>query len=130
MANEQKVPITIGYITVDDPHDRRTWSGINNFLLRALNERVERVIPLGPLRPQPLLFLLKLINQVMLRTTGKRFNYRDSFLLSRAYARRIDRRLKGVDLLLAPAGLATTAMLRTKVPVVYVNDRCIAGALD
>ncbi len=130
MAAQDKLPITIGYITVDDPLDRRTWSGINNFLLWAIEGRVERVVPLGPLRPQPVLFFSKLINQVMLRTSGKRFNYRDSFLLSRAYARNLRRRLKGVDLIVAPAGLSTTAMLRTDVPVVYINDRCIAGALE
>lgn len=130
MPAHTKLPITIAYITVDDPLDRRTWSGINNFLLRALEDRVERVMPLGPLRPQPELFLCKLLNQVMLRTSGKRFNYRDSFVLSRAYARKLRRRSKDVDLIVAPAGLSTTAMLRTAVPVVYINDRCIAGALD
>lgn len=124
-----KLPLTIAYITVDDPNDRRTWSGINNFLLEALRRRVDRVVTVGPMRPQPVLFLSRALNQVLLRV-GKRFNYRDSFALSRAYARIIHKRLEGVDLIVAPAGLASTAMLRTQVPIVYVNDRCLAGALD
>lgn len=130
MPPHHKLPITVGYLTVDDPKDRRTWSGTNYNLKRALGERVERMVMLGPLRPQPALFLCRLANQLLLKATGKRFNYRDSFVLSRAYARRLRSRLKGVDLLVAPAGLATTAMLRTDVPVVYINDRCSAGALE
>jgi glycosyltransferase involved in cell wall biosynthesis len=35
-----------------------------------------------------------------------------------------------VDLIIAPAGLATTAYLRIGAPIIYINDRCIAGALD
>jgi len=124
-----KLPITIAYITVDDPNDRRTWSGINSFLLDALRKRVDRVLTLGPLRPQPVLFVVRAFNQVLWRVFGKRFNYRDSHVLARAYARMIEARLEGVDLIVAPAGLATTALLRTKVPVVYINDRCVAGAL-
>lgn len=125
-----KFPITIGYVTVGDPHDRRTWSGINNFLLMALERRVNRVVTMGPLRPEPELQLLRWANQILLRITRKRFHYRDSFLLSRAYARIIKPKLEGVDLIVAPAGLATTAMLQTKVPIVYINDRCTAGALE
>lgn len=126
-----KRPLTIGYITVDDPRDRRTWSGINSFLLLALEARVERVVVLGPLRPQPVLFFCQVFNWFALRLLGKRFNYRDSFPMARGYARMLERRLarESVDVLLAPAGLATTALLKTTVPIVYINDRCIAGAL-
>ncbi|MEO8587737.1 MAG: glycosyltransferase family 4 protein [Flavobacteriales bacterium] len=127
-----KRPLTIGYITVDDPRDRRTWSGINAFLLDALEARVERVVTLGPLRPQPVLFFCQAFNYLSLRLLGKRFHYRDSFPLARGYARLLRKRLgqEPVDLLIAPAGLATTALLKTDVPIVYINDRSIAGALD
>ncbi|MFN6116660.1 MAG: glycosyltransferase family 4 protein [Flavobacteriales bacterium] len=124
-----KLPITVAYVSVDDPNDRRSWSGTNHFLLRALQAQVATVKVFGPLRPQPELFLCQAINQAMLRTTGKRFNYRDSFVLSKAYARLLGPHLHGVDLIVAPAGLATTALLRTKAPIVHINDRCIAGAI-
>jgi glycosyltransferase involved in cell wall biosynthesis len=124
-----QLPITVAYVSVDDPNDRRSWSGTNHFLLRALQAQVATVKVFGPLRPQPELFLCQAINQVLLRTTGKRFNYRDSFVMAKAYARMIGPQLHGVDLVVAPAGLATTALLRTKVPIVHINDRCIAGAI-
>ncbi len=123
--------LTIGYLTVDDPRDRRTWSGINHFLLRAIEGEGHRVVVLGPLRPQAALLFCRLVNQVALRLFGKRFHYRDSFIMARAYARVLQRRLahERMDLIIAPAGIATTALLRTTVPIVYINDRCIAGAI-
>ncbi|MBK9758766.1 MAG: glycosyltransferase family 4 protein [Flavobacteriales bacterium] len=127
-----KRPLTIGYITVDDPRDRRTWSGINSFLLDALEARVERVVTFGPLRPQPVLFFCKAFNYITLRLLGKRFHYRDSFPMARAYARMLEKKMahEHIDLIVAPAGLATTALLKTNVPIVYINDRSIAGALE
>jgi glycosyltransferase involved in cell wall biosynthesis len=124
-----KLPLTIAYVTVNDPRDRRSWSGTDHYLLHALERRVARVEVIGPLRPQPELFLCRAFNQMMLRTTGKRYNYRDSVVMARAYARMIGPRLRDADLIVAPAGLATTALLRTKVPIIHVNDRCIAGAI-
>jgi glycosyltransferase involved in cell wall biosynthesis len=130
MQEPMKWPITVGYLTEEDPLDRRTWSGTNHFLLRALEDRVQAVRILGPVRPQPALFLCRLMNQVLLRTTGQRFNYRASFRMARAFAKALRNRLAGLDLIIAPAGMATTALLPQGVPVVYINDRCLAGALD
>lgn len=126
-----KHPLVIGYVCVEDPRDRRTWSGTNFFLLRALEQMVERVELFAPLRPDPVLFLAKVFNFLSTRLLGKRYNYRDSHLLSRAYAKQLERALKQrpVDLIVAPAGLATTALLRTDIPIIHVNDRCLHGAV-
>ena len=121
--------LTIGYVTIDDPNDRRSWSGIHNFLLVALRKRVARVVPIGPLRPQPELFLSRAFNQVLLRVFKKRFNYRASWIMARAYARVIKRRTKGLDLIIAPAGLPTVTLIDPGVPIIYFNDRCTAGAM-
>lgn len=100
--------------------------------MQALAERFQEVVPLGPLKPQPELFLGRAINQVSLKVPGKRFNYRDSFLLARPYRRVLRSRMRGghFDLLVAPAGLSTVALLDTDVPIVHINDRSLAGALD
>lgn len=126
-----KLPITIGYLTIEDARDRRTWSGTHHFLLKELERHVERVELLGPL-PEPVAVkAMRALNQVFLRVPGKRFNWRASPWVARSYARLIAHRLraKPVDLIIAPAGLATTAFLRTDAPIIYINDRCIAGAL-
>ena len=38
-----KLLITIGYLTIEDARDRRTWSGTHHFLLKELERRVERI---------------------------------------------------------------------------------------
>lgn len=124
-----KRPLHITYVSVDDPLDRRSWSGTVHHLLQALRRQGARVDAVGPLRPQPWLFLSQALNQLLLRTSGRRFNYRDSRLLARAYARLIQPNLGASDLVVAPAGLATTALLKSPAPIVYINDRSIAGAL-
>lgn len=126
-----KLPLTIGYLTIEDARDRRTWSGTHHFLLKELERRVERVVLLGPLPETFAVRASRILNQLLLRITGKRFNWRASPWVARSYARIIERRLKEapVDLIIAPAGLATTAFLRASIPIVYINDRCIAGAL-
>jgi len=126
-----KLPITIGYLTIEDARDRRTWSGTHHFLLKELEQRVERVQLLGPLPETFKVLLSRALNQALLRITGERFNWRASPWVAKSYARIVERRLKEspVDLIIAPAGLSTTAYLRTSIPIIYINDRCIAGAL-
>ncbi|MCU0319027.1 MAG: glycosyltransferase family 4 protein, partial [Flavobacteriales bacterium] len=125
-------PLHIGYICVEDPRDRRTWSGTNFHLLDALERAGHRVEVIAPLRPTALLLAVKAFNLLSTRMLGKRFHYRDSRLLSKAYARLVERQLNGrpLDLLLAPAGLAAVAYLQTRIPVVHINDRCLHGALN
>lgn len=127
-----KRPLRIAFVTVEDANDKRSWSGIPYHLAAELRAQGHEVIMLGPLRPQPVLFLLRLFNQIGLKLLGRRFHYRDSFILSRAYARSLGKRLTGLqaDLILAPAGLSAIALLRTSIPIVHFNDRSIAGALE
>src|SRR5690606_18155207 len=94
-------------------------------------ERFLEVVPLAPMEPQPEQFIGQAFNQITLKVLGKRFNHRDSCLLARAYRRVLHRRMRGrhFDLLVAPAGLTAVALLDTDVPIVHINDRCLAGAL-
>lgn len=124
-------PLTIAYVTTEDANDKRSWSGIHFHLAEELRKQGHRLVLIGPLRPQPLLFLLRAFNQLTLRLFGKRFHYRDSPILSRAFAGIIARELRGSkpDIILAPAGLAAIAKLKTDVPIIHFNDRSIAGAV-
>lgn len=126
-----KLPLTVGYLTIEDARDRRTWSGTHHFLLKELERRVERVELFGPLPATFALRVCRMLNQLFLRFPGKRFNWRASPWVARSYARLIEKRLRDrpVDLVIAPAGLSTTAYLRVAVPIIYINDRCIAGAI-
>ncbi len=124
--------LSIAYITPEDPHSKRSWSGTNYYLMQAIEKYVGDVDALGPLSAQPEWMLCSALNFITTRLLGKRFNYRDSFIIARAYQRRIKRKLnqKHYDLIIAPAGTATLAGLNTSTPKVYINDRCIPGALN
>ena len=62
----------------------------------------------------------------------KRFDWRHSTLLSKAYSRSLEKELKGklFDLIVAPASDTLIAYVNTNIPIIYINDRTIAGALN
>lgn len=124
--------LSIAYITVEDPRTKRSWSGTNYYLMRAIERHVGDVDVLGPLSAEPQWTLCRILNFISLKLLGKRYNFRDSYIISRAYARRIKKLLsqRQYDLIIAPAGTATMAALKTDVPIVYINDRSVHTALD
>lgn len=124
--------LSVAYITVEDPRNKKSWSGTNFYLMKTVEKYVGEVHLIAPLSAEPWWTLCGILNFFSLRLLGKRYNYRDSKVISRAYAKKIARVLNHIhaDVIIAPAGTATTALLETDIPIVYINDRCVAGALD
>lgn len=122
----------IAFITEDDPRDKRSWSGTNHFMWKALEEHVGSVEILGPYTPQPLRFFCSIFNFVTLRLLGKRFDYRHSNLMRKAYGKHFSALLskKKYDSAIISASVSTAAGIKTSVPVIYINDRVIAGAMN
>jgi glycosyltransferase involved in cell wall biosynthesis len=125
------IRLKLALITVDDPRDKRAWSGTNYFLWKTLEEYCGDVTVLGPYTPQPQKFLAQIINEVSLRIFGKRYDYRHSALFRRALGRYFSRRLAqgSFDAVIVSASNAAAAGLRTSLPVIYINDRSIPGAV-
>ncbi len=124
--------LSIAFITADDPRDKRSWSGTNHFLYRTLEKHIGHVDLLGPYTPQPLKFFCSAFNFITLRLSGKRFDYRHSFLMRNAYGKHFTKllALKKYDLVVISASTAAAAGIETSLPVVYINDRVIPGALN
>ncbi len=122
----------IAFITADDPRDKRSWSGTNHFLYRTLEKHIGNVDILGPYTPQPLKFFCSAINFLTLRLLGKRFDYRHSFLMRNAYGKYFNDLLKkkNYDLAIVSASIAAAAGIKTSIPIVYINDRVIPGAMN
>lgn len=122
----------IALVTEDDPRDKRSWSGTNHFLWKALLNHVGEVELLGPFTPQPLRFICSAFNFLTLRLFGKRFDYRHSNLMRKAYGKYFTRRLAGkkYDFVLVSASISSAAGIKTSAPIVYINDRVIAGAMN
>ncbi len=123
--------LKIAYITVTDSSSRRAWSGTNFYLKKSVEKHLGDVDLIGPLSAEPFWTLFGIFNFITLHFLNRRFNYRDSKWVSKIYAGKILPQLKNkkYDLIIAPAGTATMAELQTSIPIIYINDRCIPGAI-
>jgi glycosyltransferase involved in cell wall biosynthesis len=124
--------LSIAFITADDPRDKRSWSGTNYFLLQTLKRNFDHVEILGPYTPQPLKFICSGFNFLTLRLFNKRFDYRHSKWMRNAFGKHFSALLKqkNYDLVIISAATSIAAGIKTDLPVVYINDRSIEGAMD
>lgn len=115
--------LRIGYLTSNDPRDRRSWSGTHYYISRALQEHCGEVCYLGPIQPFPML-PAKICSRVLDRYLGKKYLYTHSYWLAKKIARIAERRIaeSGCDLIFAPAGSTQIAFLQTNLPVIYLSD--------
>lgn len=122
----------IAFISEQDPRDKRSWSGTQHFMWQALQQHIGDVTLLGPYTPQPLKFFCSAFNYLTLRLLGKRFDYRHSNLMRRAYGKHFTRLLakEKFDCVFVSASISTAAGLRSTAPVIYLNDRVISGAMN
>jgi glycosyltransferase involved in cell wall biosynthesis len=122
----------IGYLSADDPRDRKAWSGSHYSIYTHLQKHVGDVTILGPFRPALPMLIGKLINQISLKLFGKRYNYRHSTLMSRCYARYFSKRIEQEkpDLLLAVSAGCEMALLAHRMPLIYVCDATVHSSLN
>lgn len=122
----------IAFITADDPRDKRSWSGTNHFMYESLKKHVGDVEILGPYTPQPLWFFCSAFNFITLHLLGKRFDYRHSYAMRNAYGKHFNQLLakKKYDVVVVSASIASAAGIKSEAPIVYINDRVIAGAMN
>jgi glycosyltransferase involved in cell wall biosynthesis len=121
MVNSHAVRIAL--LTADDARNPRAWSGTPFYMARALRSQVGEPVFVGPLESY-LLLALKAINRAVRILTGVQTLPAQSWPMARRYARLAERKLDeiGPDLIVAPAGSALLAALRTNLPVLYTSD--------
>lgn len=127
-------PLRIAYYCVNDPLDKRSWSGITYYLGQALGRNVGDVDFLGPVaHPRWMDKLLRATAKLHRVLFGREFYTKYSLLVSWYGARALKRRMRGkqYDVLVAPASSPACAWLRTDLPVVHLQDstfRCYTEA--
>ena len=123
--------LKIAYITATDARDKHSWSGTDYYIWNTLQKNVGEITFIQPPEPTFLIFVLKIIHGISLYVFKKRFDWRHSTSLAKAYSKRIPKLLKAksFDLIVAPASDTLIAYLDTHIPIVYINDRTIVGAL-
>src|SRR4051812_16780182 len=120
----------IAYLTVNDPADRRSWSGTQYYMARSLQRHCGDVRPVGPLVPLSLPF--RKAARKLLRVFGKEYLYTHTKSFAKETAKMADERLatEDFDLVFAPAASAQIAYLRTHLPIVYLSDTTFASNLN
>lgn len=126
-----KPGLKIAYLSVETPTNKRVWSGTHYSIYKALSA-IGKVEILGPYEPKFQVLIGKLINQLYLRISGKRFDYRHSFLIAKNYGKHFTKKIEQSkpDLIIAPAASSELAFLKTNIPVIYITDGTFASCLN
>jgi len=115
--------IKIAFVTASDPLDKKSWSGTYYQMYQNLKKVVYKVDCIGPI---PLFFIktMAIINRVFIIISGKRYNYKNSIILSYIHSKYIQFKLKGkkYDYIFAPAASTEIAYLDTNIPIIYCSD--------
>ncbi|MGZ3901335.1 MAG: glycosyltransferase family 4 protein [Bacteroidia bacterium] len=123
--------LKIGYLSAEDPKNKKVWSGTHYSIYKALSG-IGEVKILGPYDPKLPVTIGKVINQILLRLLKKRFDYRHSASLSKAYARHFSKKIneEKFDVLVAPAASTEIAFLETTIPIIYITDGTFKSCLN
>lgn len=115
----------IAYLTVNDPLDKRSWSGTTYYIGQALQRYVGDVDFLGPVQPP---WLIDKILRATAKATRiifrKEYNTKYSLLFSWYAARALKKKMRGrsYDFVVAPAASTEFSFFSTKLPSVYISD--------
>ncbi|WP_342645479.1 glycosyltransferase family 4 protein [Mucilaginibacter sp. CSA2-8R] len=115
----------VAYYCLNDPLDKRSWSGVTFYLGQALQRNVGEVDFLGPVEIPWLLDKAIRALQKLSRLMFKAEWIPKYSLLKNLYAMQVlKRKMKGqkYDFLMAPAAAPELAYLKTNVPIVYFGD--------
>jgi glycosyltransferase involved in cell wall biosynthesis len=124
--------LKIAYVTATDAQNKHSWSGTDYYIWVSLQKHLGDITLIRPNAPKILILLLKIFHGFSLLFFKKRFDWRHSTLLSKAYSRNLEKELDGksFDLIVAPASDTLIAYVNTAIPAIYINDRTVAGALN
>ncbi len=126
-----KARLQIAFLTSTDAHDKRSWSGIHYYMAKALERNCGDVHYIGPVKPELALIRGKAQSYLSKKLTGKRFEYRHSVALAKAYGKIFTDKLKQgkYDIIFAPASSSNIAFLETNTPIVYLSDTTFANMI-
>ena len=117
--------IKIAFLSVNDPLDKRSWSGTTFYIGQTLQRNVGDVDFLGPV---PLPFWLDKTLRAIAKAARilfkKEYNIKHSLLLSWYFSGVFKKRLKNnrYDCIVAPAAATELSLFSSSIPVIYVAD--------
>ena len=91
-------PLKIAYLSSNDPTDKKVWSGTHYSIYSCLKKLPAEVTILGPYEPKTVTFIGKIMTGLSQLLFKKRYNYRHSKLLAKAYGNFFNKKLELVIL--------------------------------
>lgn len=125
-------PLKIAYLSSNDPTDKKVWSGTHYSIYSNLKKTPADVTILGPFEPKIALMIGKIITGLSQLLFKKRYNYRHSYLLAKAYGKYFNKKLNAgnYDIIIAPAATCELAFVKTNIPIFYISDSTINLSLN
>src|SRR4028119_2142189 len=123
MENRQRP--RIAYYTINDPMDKRSWSGLTYFIGQTLQKNIGDVHFLGPVKIPWLLDKTFRGIQKFTRFVFKtEYIPKYSFLKNMYASRVLKKKMRGrqYDFLFAPAAASELGCLNTNLPIIYFGD--------
>ncbi|MBN2087437.1 glycosyltransferase family 4 protein [Candidatus Peregrinibacteria bacterium] len=121
-------PIKIAYLTAvyESPYDKRTWSGLLYYIMKALEKEFGEVVVFTPVKSKTRYILIKLLSffkKILKKIFRKNYIFTFSQLLARYYVNIYSKKLEkgGFDLIIAPH-LTVASKLKTEIPIFHVYD--------
>jgi glycosyltransferase involved in cell wall biosynthesis len=115
--------IKIAFLTSGNPEDKRSWSGIDYYMSKSLQEHCGDVVYLGDITPVRSMLWGKLANRMSETLLHRHYSYLNSTLLARGYAKNAREKLAAqhIDLIFVPSDSTVAALLETDIPIVYLS---------
>jgi glycosyltransferase involved in cell wall biosynthesis len=120
-----KSNIVIGFLTSENPLDKKSWSGVPYRMLNSLKHEFSKIVVLGPVSQGILLpRIIAIINYFNFLLFRKNYNGFHSILISFYYAYKFNKKIKKeqIDIIVAPAASREIALLKIKIPICYLSD--------
>ncbi len=114
----------VGFCRADDPLKKSSWSGTPHFMFKALEKHFPgEIVSLGPL-PNKFILPAKVLRQLSILLTRKKYHYSFSSIVNYEYARVLSKKLRDAkcDVLFFPAASGILAYIKTDLPCVYLSD--------
>ena len=123
-------PLRIAYVTLGDPHDIRTWSGLSYHIAESLKWQGAVIDYLGPLHTEETL-MMRAKRKFYTQALGRNFMEEREPSVTRAYARQVAEKLAltSADVVLS-THTELLADFDCPLPIAYWTDSNFAGMLN
>ena len=124
MEQQNKIKITVAFLTTTDPNNKRSFSGTHYYMLHTLKKIFHEVVPLGPVKLSNSIKWIEYLKVILTFARGKRYNRNHSELRAKFYSKIFQKQLndKKIDLIIAAAASPSISYLNTDIPIIHVTD--------